>query len=293
MKPVLKKRLFSAAVISAIVLTTAFLLPSMLGCVLILVLATAGILEFYKMLDLCGIPSFRILGAVSGIILITTTWLSLTAAPDAAIQNEYELFMLFAIIVAAFMRLFPQKHNEQPFSTVACTMLGVLYVPFLLNFITKLGFFWHTGGVTGPVEVTGRRLVMYMLVVVKLTDVGAYFIGSAFGKHKLFHRISPKKTWEGFFGGIATGVMSSILFYLFSSGNLGVIKFEFSDALILGILLPSIGVVGDLAESMLKRISGSKDSGKILPGMGGALDILDSVLFAAPAMFIYTRLFLS
>jgi phosphatidate cytidylyltransferase len=138
----------------------------------------------------------------------------------------------------------------------------------------------------------GRALVMYLIIVVKFTDIGAYFIGISIGRHKFLPRVSPAKTWEGLIGGLAVGIAASCLFYLFSDGNLGVVKITAVDAVVLGVLLPVAGTIGDLTESLLKRAAGVKDSGRILLGMGGVLDVIDSLLFAAPALYIYARLFL-
>ncbi|NLB54715.1 MAG: CDP-archaeol synthase [Lentisphaerae bacterium] len=285
----MKRRLLSAIVLSATVLSAAFWLPSVLVLAMLVAISTLALLEFYKMLDLAGIPNFRILGTVSGAILIVLTWIALVFSKSES-SEFVEILVLFLIVVSSIFRLFPQKNNKQPFPTIACTLLGVLYIPFMFNFLTKLVFAWHEGGAFSVIEPTGRRLTLYLLLVVKFTDGGAYFVGSSIGKHKLFPRISPKKTWEGFFGGLATGVIVSALFYVLSKGDMGLLQFSLLDAILLGIILPAIGVVGDLIESMLKRMANSKDSGCLIPGMGGALDIVDSVLLAAPALYFYCKL---
>ena len=146
---------------------------------------------------------------------------------------------------------------------------------------------------TFRVNATGRMLIIYLGFVVKMGDVGAYFAGRAFGRHKLLPRISPKKTWEGLFGGIAASVITSLVFFLCAGGRLGVVAMSWCDALLLGALLPVVGGVGDMFESLLKRAAGAKDSGTIIPGMGGILDVLDSLLFGAPVLYAYARLFLS
>ena len=176
--------------------------------------------------------------------------------------------------------------------TVACTLLGVLYVPFLLNFFVRLCFTWREGGLSDPVGLTGGLLGIYLVAVVKFTDIGAFFTGRRFGKHKMFPRISPAKTWEGFAGGVAAAVLVSVGFFMATRGAFGTIPFRLHDALILGVLLALVGVVGDLFESMLKRASGIKDSGDSIPGMGGLLDVLDSLLFSVPLMYGYVILFL-
>jgi phosphatidate cytidylyltransferase len=140
-------------------------------------------------------------------------------------------------------------------------------------------------------------LIIYLILVVKASDIGAYLVGSTCGRHKLFPRVSPGKTWEGLAGGLATGVLMSVLFcawlrlgpvdpHTTAAGHLVIGPV---DAWVLGFLLSAIGVLGDLIESLLKRSAGLKDSGNHVPGMGGVLDVLDSLLFAAPALYFYLR----
>ena len=122
-------------------------------------------------------------------------------------------------------------------------------------------------------------------------DAGAYFVGCAHGRHKLIPRISPAKSWEGLGGGVAAGTLASLLYFWIFHGPLSSIRMNGWDAVVLGVLLSVIGTVGDLTESLFKRAAGVKDSGTYLLGMGGLLDVLDSVLFAAPTLYIYARLF--
>lgn len=280
---VLKHRIQSALVISAALLAAAFWLPPRGVLGVLLAVCALGTLEFYSLLDAAGIAHFKIVGTAGGLALVATTWLSLRHG-SAAVSYEWEWFVLFGAMAAVLLRQFPQKHNPHPLSTIAGTLLGVMYVPFLFNFFTKLLMAW--GG------VEGRLLVMYTIVVVKSNDIGAYLIGVGLGRHKLLPRISPAKTWEGLLGGLAVAVLVSWIFCLGARGNLGVVRLTAAQALGLGLLLGGAGVLGDLTESLLKRAAGVKDSGRIILGMGGVLDVLDSLLFAAPAMYIYARLFL-
>ena len=139
---------------------------------------------------------------------------------------------------------------------------------------------------------TGRMMILYLVAVVKMSDVGAFFTGRSLGRHKLFPRLSPKKTIEGLAGGIVSSVVVSLLFFWLTGGALGSIQFGLIDAIALGIILPIVGVFGDLFESLLKRAAGMKDSGTLIPGMGGVLDVLDSLLFGAPVLYAYVVLFL-
>ena len=288
----LNKRIVSGLCLGAAFLLAANWAPSLTVCALLCAIATIAVLEFYKLLDAMVIPNFRIMGVVASILLVAGTWLSFTMQ-TAALAGEHELIILFVTIIAILIRQFPQKNNPQPLATMACTLFGILYVPFLFNYFTKLAFAWDCPSWLDPISPTGRWLVFYLIAVVKSTDIGAFVIGSWLGRHKLIPRISPGKTWEGFIGGVAFGLLVSLGVYFLAGGHFGVIRLSIYDALILGVLLPVLGTVGDLTESMLKRAANSKDAGRLLPGMGGALDVLDSLLFGAPALYMYIKIMLA
>jgi phosphatidate cytidylyltransferase len=288
----LNKRIASGLCLGAAFLLVANWAPSISICALLCATAAIALLEFYQLLDAMTIPSFRIMGVAVSILLIAGTWLSLTLK-TAMLAGEHELIILFIIIIAVLIRQFPQKYNDQPLATMACTLFGILYVPFLFNYFTKLAFTWECPSWLNPIGPTGRLLVFYLIAVVKSTDIGAFVIGSRLGRHKLIPRISPSKTWEGFIGGVAVGLLVSLGVYFLFGGRFGVITMRIYDAILLGILLPVMGTVGDLTESMLKRAANSKDAGHLIPGMGGALDVLDSLMFGAPTLYIYTKFLLA
>ena len=287
----LHQRMISGPLILAAVLAAGYWAPTMSICVALAAIACLALMEFYHLLDLAGIPSFRIMGAAFSVLLIAVTWAAYSFHADF-LAGEQELVIMFSLVIAILVRQFPQKYNTQPLATMACTLLGFLYVPFLFNYFTKLAFSWEPVGWLEPVGATGRLLVFYLIAVVKFTDIGAFVVGSRWGRHKLIPRISPGKTWEGFFGGILAGLITSLAFRWLLDGQFGIVTMPVRDAVILGVLLPVMGTFGDLTESMLKRAANAKDSSRIVPGMGGMLDVLDSLLFAVPALFIYAKLFL-
>lgn len=266
-------------------------------CVAVAV-STLMMFEFYRFLDRAGIPSFRFVGAGCGAAMILATYLGLTWKPGEdpasgmARANAWENVVLALTVLILMVRQFPQKHNDKPLPTISCTLLGVLYVPFLMDFILKLAFFngrvdWKTPLMGTP----GFYMILYVVLASKLTDAGAFFTGSALGRHKLFPRLSPGKTWEGFAGGVVTCVVMSVVFFrLVGNERLGGIAVPVTHAVILGVVLSVAGMTGDLAESLLKRASMIKDSGSTVPGVGGALDVVDSVLFVAPLFYAYVRL---
>jgi phosphatidate cytidylyltransferase len=127
-----------------------------------------------------------------------------------------------------------------------------------------------------------------LIAVTKFSDMGAYLTGSAIGRHMMVPQISAKKTWEGFAGALVFALFCSLALFKLMPGHLALLNW--THATILGLLLGFAAVIGDLAESIIKRSTGVKDSGNLLPGIGGALDLIDSLLFTAPLLFFYLRL---
>jgi phosphatidate cytidylyltransferase len=159
-----------------------------------------------------------------------------------------------------------------------------MYVPWLLNFVQKIIFFpFASAGLADD----GKYFLLYFILITKFSDMGAYAVGSLIGKHKMIPRISPGKTWEGFGGAIVVSTGASLAFvHFFGTDMFGMNSLH---AVILGVLLSSTAVIGDLIESLFKREAGVKDSGQLFPGIGGILDLLDSLLFNAPIMYLYLR----
>jgi phosphatidate cytidylyltransferase len=219
------------------------------------------------------------------------SWFFFKSGAVTTKAHYFSLFVLIVFILGVFIRQFPQKHNPQPIQTMACTIFGLLYVPWLLSFIALINFSFEPAALTShDSQRDGRFFVLYLVLVTKFTDVGSYIFGMTAGKHKLIPRISPNKTWEGVWGGIFGAMLASLGgFYLMRSA-LSAHGMSWSDAVCLGFLLGALAILGDLAESLVKRQANIKDSGKLLPGIGGALDLVDSLLFTAPVLYVYMRL---
>jgi len=300
----LLRRIFSAFILLGTCGLLLFKLPSITGVLVLLALAVLALIEFYNIQKNNNIPAFRNIGIVSGLAILTAAYVSLNSsviigptATDA--WRELPGLVLTLIVFIIFVRQFPQKENPQPLPTIACTMLGLAYIPLMMMFMMHLCFRWTPTAWSVPFSPTARALILYLVIVVKASDVGAYLVGSTCGRHKMFPRISPGKTWEGLAGGFVAGMLASLaLFWLWHNPTLashtaefGRLTITFGHALFLGAFLAAIGVIGDLVESLLKRSAGLKDSGCIFPGMGGILDVLDSLLFTAPALYFYLRWF--
>jgi phosphatidate cytidylyltransferase len=240
--------------------------------------------EFYTMLDNKKLPNFKIIGMICGGIFICGSfyYFSRTGSMES---YDFEAAVLVLFMVVVFARqMFQLTRDISPLETMAFTLFGLLYVLWLFNFITKIVYV--VPRVNG--NVAGHFYVLYLIVVTKFSDMGAYITGSLIGKHPLIPHISPKKTWEGFFGALAFSLLGSYAMRALMPRPLSLISYW--DCAVLGLLLGFAAIVGDLAESIIKRSCDVKDSGHMLPGIGGALDLIDSLLFTAPLLFFYMRL---
>ncbi len=237
--------------------------------------------EFYQLLWHGGIPASRRMGIISGLLLVAMTWFCLWRG----ISSDILLALFSLILLIHFSRLLINPNTRQAIQNTFGTLFGFIYIALFWSFFVRIYML-------GPPDKPGLS-AFYLLLSVKWGDAGAYFIGSHFGKHKLLPRISPQKSWEGLFGGILFSCIVGILWWTINGGKLGELPFPFHHALILGVLLPIIGTLGDLVESLFKRAVDVKDSGVMAYGLGGILDMIDSLLFTAPFLYIYIKFFLA
>lgn len=272
----LKTRLINGLSVAAVLLATLFLVPSWLYMLILLTLVFWGMLEFYTLLDAAKISSFKVVGVAGGLLFNIAVWVEC----QYQLQCGTELLALFVIVCALFLRQLFGAEGPQAFNNLAGTLLGIMYVAFMLSFVTRIMI---TNGI-----YSGQWLLFYLLAVIKISDSGAYFVGTYLGRHKLAPRVSPKKTWEGLAGGLLAGLAASWTIFLIRGGDFLVATMNWTDAVALGILLPCVGVLGDLAESLLKRAANRKDSSSALKGLGGLLDMADSILPAVPLLYFWT-----
>lgn len=172
------------------------------------------------------------------------------------------------------------RKKENPFINVAYTLLGLIYIVIPFAMLFHLGFYVEKKFTDGY----SFQIILGFFIMLWTNDTGAYLAGRFFGKKKLFERISPKKTWEGSFGGALLTITAAYILALFFT------NLNLTNWIVISILVAIFGGLGDLVESMLKRSLNVKDSGSILPGHGGILDRFDGLLISVP--FIYTYLYL-
>ncbi len=227
--------------------------------------------EFYGLIKTTGVYPQQILGLVLGLLIcITATSFWLNASFTRYFSG---LIVLFCVLIF-FAELY--QKSEKPFHQIAYTFLGLIYTLIPFVFFMAIGFLHHD---------FNFHLPLGFILLLWTNDTFAYLSGRQFGRNKLFEQHSPKKTWEGFIGGIIVAV---IIAFIISQYFLQISIFHW---IIVSLIISIFGTMSDLVESMLKRSINVKDSGNILPGHGGLLDRFDGLLLAAPLVFIYLYLF--
>jgi phosphatidate cytidylyltransferase len=289
---VLLRRLISSTVLWGIVLGALFsrnkLLSDYVFLAMMLVIAGLGLREFYDLVGKRGLVCFKGWGIFGGLLLMVSTFYYISGvrgvAPSAAKANDFETSIIIIFVLGLCLRQFVSKSNDAGLLAISTTLFGLMYVPWLLNFLQKINFF--------P-KIEGQYYVLYFILVTKFSDMGAYCVGSLIGRHKMIPRISPNKTWEGFGGAILFSTAGSWIFAHYAGVHLATSVYPqgmpWFHAVTLGVMLSVAAVVGDLIESLFKREAGVKDSGRFFPGIGGILDLVDSLLFNAPLMYVYLR----
>jgi len=192
-------------------------------------------------------------------------------------------FVLVFVMVLSALRRAWGRHPEQTITHMAGTVLAMLYLGGLAWFLLALRVKHSMNAKTG---FQGSTAVIFMILLcVKFADIGAFFVGSRFGRHKLIPWLSPKKTWEGLAGGIVSAALIGLACSKIWPADLTTISFA-PKALFFGAVIGAVGQAGDLLESLMKRDAEVKDSGQLIPGFGGLLDIIDSPLLAAPVAYL-------
>ena len=231
-----------------------------------------ALLEFFKLLKNNGYHPQPIIGTFIGLLLFVLTFF----IEKKLIHSDF-YFLLFPLMAFVFfIVLYKIQETNRPFINIGLTLLGVIYVALplaLINFCVLKDGEYH------------YQITLGILLLLWASDTGAYFSGKAFGKRKLFERVSPKKTWEGSIGGaLLSLVIAAVLSFFFTD----LLLWQW---LVLSIIIVVAGTYGDLIESLFKRSFELKDSGKSLPGHGGFLDRFDGLFIAAPFITVFLRIF--
>lgn len=298
----LKYRLITGFSFAICILAVLFLLPAWTHLLFIFALFALAQLEFNDMVVRSGYKYELTTTSILGILFLAASAIEspvvMSRMPSClqlqGIMDISSFVICLAPAVLLACGVFRRK-TEGAMQTFALSFAGFWYVAVLLGFVMRLAFEWEIYS-DGRTNYTGRLFLLIFVVLVKFSDIGAYTVGRIFGKHKLIPEISPKKTVEGLIGGYLFSIAASVIIWSiavsYNSGYIGDLPFHFANAIVLPFLLTTFGVIGDLAESLIKRSVNVKDSSSRFPGMGGILDILDSLLLAAPVMYVYLLLFM-
>ncbi len=276
-------RLISSIVLIAMVGATLFVFPLWVFAVVVIGIATLALHEFFTMVRHRGMLVNRNLGVLLGLLfMLLVAWRSLqpghwpvvvTGEGATLLSWGWDIFWP-ATIVIIFLRQLMRQNTFEALSGLATTLFGLAYICGLFSYVFYLRTF-HAQ--------QGAWLVLFLILVTKGGDMGAYVIGRLFGRHTLMPRISPRKTVEGLLGAmLVAGAVAAA-----ANGMVPRLHHSEGSGFVLGLFLGVCGQLGDLAESLLKRDCQVKDSGSLLPGIGGTLDVIDSLLFTAPLFYGY------
>ncbi len=230
--------------------------------ILVAICGVLAIFEFYQMVTAAKVPPLTYFGLIWTLLFILSPHFD---------YNLLTPLLLASAVILPLIWLLLRQQKEEAFTSWAWTIAGILYVGWLLSYLVALR------GVDA-----GRDWVFFALFTTFGSDTIAFFCGQALGRHKLAPHISPGKTWEGAIAGVFGAIIVSLL--LVTILNL---PLSYGQAILLGLLVSIFGQLGDLTESLFKRKMGVKDSGKLLPGHGGVLDRIDSVVFASIVVYYY------
>lgn len=242
---------------------------------LLLLMVVGGVTEFYRLAERQAVQPQRALGLLMSILLVVLNF--------AFVSEDIEVLgaqnRLFVCGLAMLLLLVPMlficelyRKGVNPLANIAATLLGVFYVALPLSLMLYMPLIGS--------EVWNPWVLIAYIVIVWSNDVFAYLFGMTFGRHRLFERLSPKKSWEGFVGGLAGAVVAGVVAAHLMEQSMVVWA-------ALALLISVTAVLGDLAESMFKRAADVKDSGALIPGHGGVLDRFDALLLSAPFVFVY------
>ncbi len=263
------RRLISSFVLSFFVFWVFFFANIYVYALVVVVIAMLALGEFYKIIEKRYGGIYPSIGFIISGLLLFFSW-------NENLGLQYFVYPLSFSMILLFIYQFVRKTNKDAALCLGLTILGLLYITIPCLFFIKI-----------RVLNSGAYLIAYFVFVSKATDIGAYLVGTKFGKHPLIPRISPKKSVEGFIGGI---IFSFTAAYL---GAKYVPAISLNHVPAIGLILGICAQFGDLAESVLKRDAGVKDSGRTIPGLGGMLDLIDSLLISLPFYYLYLHIFVS
>lgn len=264
-----KDRIISSVLMISLV--TFAIIHKWMFLLVLLALTIGGLYEFFYLVKKKGIPIYSYTGIAIGVIIPLSTFMQFEPT------KGWELLFIVMALLTIFFMQFGRDDSTNAIVGISTTLFGVLYVSWLFSFLIKIRYLLPGYG--------GVKLVGFILLITKCGDMGALIVGSKYGKHLLMPKISPKKTIEGCIGSFASSMFAAIISGIFLLPKS--LHLTFWQVALIGLFFGGLGQIGDLSESLIKRDFKVKDSGKMLPALGGVLDAIDSILFAAPAFYFY------
>jgi phosphatidate cytidylyltransferase len=261
----LLKRIISSVVLISFVTLVVFI--DWLFGLAMLFFIIAGLFEFFTMVENKGINIYKYFGIAMGAII------PLSILYRFELTGKWELLFILLALLSLIVMQFRRRENSGTVVGISVTIFGILYIAWFFSFLIKIRYLPYGIGLLGSV-----------IMITKLNDIGAYLVGSRFGKTPLLPRVSPKKSVEGAIGGFVFSVLAALSCKSF-------LPLSNLHLLLIGMLLGVLAQLGDLSESLMKRDCQVKDSAKIIPGIGGVLDLIDSLLFTAPVFYFYLSIF--
>lgn len=264
------KRTLTGVVFVAIIVLSITIHPLFFGA-LFFIVSLFALFEFQKMFAFSELKIQSLNSMIIGGVLFAISFLI-----DYLGIDVRWLFMIIPLVIIVLSNEVLNKHSK-PFENVALTIFSIVYVVLPFVFLSKLGYVLNNS--------YNFILPLVFFCMVWTSDTGAYLVGVSIGKRRLFPRVSPKKSWEGFIGGVMLTIALGITLSFYVADILLV------DLIVMGLIISVMGTWGDLTESLLKRSKGVKDSSDLLPGHGGILDRFDALTYAAPLVYLYFQFF--
>ncbi|MFH0731973.1 MAG: phosphatidate cytidylyltransferase [Candidatus Omnitrophota bacterium] len=266
----MRERIFISAIWVAAVLALLFFAPKWVLAAIVTVIIAMAMFEFFTMIQRKQLPVYPYFGIIIGCIIPISTYLKFDPT------QGWEFLLITTVCLSIFLLQFTKRRIDNATSGIAITIFAIFYISWFFSFLVKIL-------VSDLIVPDGRMLLLFLLIVTKVGDAGAYFFGKLLGAHHLIPRISPKKSIEGAIGGFLCSFIAAFLCARF------VPQLELVHIAVLGTLLGILGQIGDLSESLIKRDCMVKDSSAVFAGLGGMLDLIDSLLFTSPIFYFYIR----
>lgn len=258
----MKKRIISSIILILITIVSIIYYP--LFGIITTIIILIGLYEFYYMIEKKEVKLFKPLGLIIGIFIPISIYFRLE------IKEGWQFLFVVLALFLLFLLELTKKEAHQPVLSISATIFGIIYISWCFSFLLRIR------------QLTdGTLLTAFLIVITKSSDIGAYLVGKKYGRTFILEKVSPKKSLEGAIGGFLFSLIIGSIFSIFIE------SLNFIEKFFLIMILAIISQLGDLFESLIKRDCKVKDSGRLIPGMGGVLDVIDSLIFSAPTFYLY------